>query len=497
MDNKILDSTFISRRPLMPVIEFFENGKKIQKHIVADCMVVGRSQQCDLSVDDDKLSRNHFMLIRVDGKFEVKDLNSSNGLVVNGKKVKKAILTGNDKIVAGTTSFSFVLTRDDLRSSKVSLESISIDKGSFEKKYTPKMSKFTRKNIITAASLSILAFAFTWIVLGGEQEARVITQSKQKQLKELLTVDQEVSIAKLSEKDKVQAMNFFRLAEYHFKARNFSLAKKSMESYFAMVPSSLIAPAFIATCEEVLSNSGLADNKLDELEKEAQKRELITKLLDQGSQALNRGEYDEAINIYSKILEIDEYNNPAYDGILMAQAEVAKQQQKLVESTELAQAPQAEIYAQEMERSFRAQDFAKAYEISNRIIAMGQDQSGREPFIKAFRMKGKVISVTNKMFGPMIKEAGVLAKADAEDEAIKVYQKVLAVFPYQTSAKSGLDSLLKLRHEKAKLLYSTALVEASYPDMTSSNSKLRAVMNLVPASDIYHQKAARMLKKQS
>ena len=185
MDNKTLDSTFISRRPLLPLIEFFENGQKIRKHITSDCVVVGRSQQCDLSVEDDKLSRNHFMLIKVDGKFEVKDLNSANGLVVNGKKVKKAILTGNDKILAGTTSFSFTLTRDDLQNDKVVLESVSVDKQSFEKKYTPRMPKFTRKNIVTAASLSILAFALTWLVMGGEQEARVITQSKQKQLKEM------------------------------------------------------------------------------------------------------------------------------------------------------------------------------------------------------------------------------------------------------------------------------------------------------------------------
>ena len=497
MDNKILDSTFVSRRPLMPVIEFFEDGKKIQKHITNDCMVVGRSQQCDLYIDDDKLSRNHFMIIKVDGRFEVKDLNSSNGLIVNGKKVKKAILTGNDKIVAGTTSIHFTLTREDLKHNKVNLESVSINSQSFEKRYNPKLPKFTRKSIITAASLSILAFALTWLIMGGEQEARVITQSKQKQLKELLTAEQEVSGTKLTEKDRLQAISFFKLAEYHFKAKNFGLAKKSMENYFAMVPNSVIAPAFIGTCEEALDNNTLADNKLDELEKEAEKRELIAKLLDQGSQALNRGEYDEAINIYSKVIEIDQYNNPAYDGMLTAQAEIAKQHQKLVESTELAQVPQAEIYTKEMEKAYKAQDFAKAYEIANRIIAMGQEESGRDSFIKAFRMKNTVVSVTNRMFGHMIKEAGILARSDAEDEAIKVYQRVLAVFPYQTTAKSGLDSILKKRNEKAKLLYSTALVEASYPDVISSNSKLRAVMNLVPASNIYHQKAARLLKKQS
>ena len=248
--------------------------------------------------------------------------------------------------------------------------------------------------------------------------------------------------------------------------------------------------------EETIANSAMADNKLGDLEKEANKRELITKLLDQGSQALNRAEYEDAINIYAKVLEIDEYNNPAYDGILTAQSEIAKQHQKLVESPELVHAPQAEIYAKEMNRAYGAQDFAKAFEIANRIIAMGQEDSGREPFIQALRMKNKVVAITNRILGGMIKEAGLLAKSDAEDEAIKIYQRVLAIFPYQSSAKAGLDTMIKKRHEKARLLYSTALVEASYPDAVASNSKLRAVINLVPSSDIYHQKALRMLKKQ-
>lgn len=497
MDNKILDSTFISRRPLMPVIEFVENGKKVQKNVVTDCVIVGRSKQCDVSVDDDKLSRNHFMLVRTDGKFEIKDLNSANGLIVNGKKVKKAVLTGNDKIVAGTSSFHFILTREDLKNNKVALESVTITPSSFEKKYSPRMPKFTRKNIITAASLSIIAFALTFMIMGGEQEAKVVPSTKKALLKETITAEQELSNTKLSEEDRIRALNMFKLAEYHFKARNFSLAKKSMEAYFAIVPNSVIAPAFIATCEEALSSNTLADSRLEDLEKEAERRELISKLLEQGSQALSRAEYEDAINIYSKVIDIDEYNSPAYDGILTAQSEIAKQHNKLLESVELDVTPEAERYASEMDRAYKAQDYAKAYELANRIIAMGQTKSGRDPFLKAFRTRNKVISVTNNLFGHMIKEAGLLAKSDAEDEAVKIYQRVLSLFPYQKQAKASLDSIIKKRHDQAKLLYAKALVEASYPDIESSNSKLRTILNLVPASDVYHQKAKRLLKKQS
>ncbi len=497
MDNKILDSTFISRRPLVPVIEFMESGQKVQRHLSADCIIVGRSKQCDISVDDDKLSRNHFMLVRTDGRFEVKDLNSANGLIVNGKRTKKAILTGNDKIVAGKSSFHFMLTREDLNNNKVVLESVSIPQNSFEKRYSPRMPKLTRNNIVIAASLSIIAFALTFMIMGGEKEAKVISATKKAQLKEVITAEQELAGTKLSEEDKIKALNMFKLAEYHFKARNFSLAKRSMEAYFAIVPNSVIAPAFIATCEEAMASNTLADSKLEDLEKEADRRALITKLLEQGGQAMGREAYEEAINIYSKVIDIDEYNNPAYDGILTAQNEIAKQHQKLLESSELEVTPEAQRYAVEMNSAFKAQNYTKAYELANRIIAMGQSKAGRESFISAFKTRQRVIAITNGLFGHMIKEAGLLAKADAEDEAVKIYQRVLAIFPYQKAAKASLDGIFKKRHEQAKLLYAKALVEASYPDIETSNSRLRAIVNLVPASDEYHQKARRLLKKQS
>ncbi|MEI6092485.1 MAG: FHA domain-containing protein, partial [bacterium] len=115
MENRIIESTFISRKPLSPILEIVTsgNGNKIQKNILSDCVIVGRSDQADISIEDDKLSRNHFMLVKSGDKYEIKDLNSSNGIIVNGKKVKQSILTGSDTIIAGGTMFNFLLTRRD------------------------------------------------------------------------------------------------------------------------------------------------------------------------------------------------------------------------------------------------------------------------------------------------------------------------------------------------------------------------------------------------
>ena len=82
------------------------------------------------------------MIINKGDKYQVKDLNSTNGIVVNGKKTKKATLTGNDKIVAGNISFTFLLTNDDFQKNPAK-QNIAVCNTplEFDKKYSKSNSK--------------------------------------------------------------------------------------------------------------------------------------------------------------------------------------------------------------------------------------------------------------------------------------------------------------------------------------------------------------------
>ncbi|MCX6112402.1 MAG: FHA domain-containing protein [Proteobacteria bacterium] len=496
MENKVIESTFISRKPLLPVLEIIssEAGHKIQKNILSDCVIVGRSDQADISIDDDKLSRNHFMLVRSGDRFEIKDLNSSNGIVVNGKRVKNITLTGNDTIIAGSTLFNFVLTRSDLE--KQVLSTPSILESSFEKKYTKKSGIFTSKNIITALIVSIVVFAATWAMFGGEQEAKVspIIKRNVAELNQMASVEEEIAKANLSQEDKIKAINYFKLSEYHFKSKNYSLAKNSMLTYFSMVPDSIIAPAFIAACEEALGKATAVDDKIDEIQKDTDKRELVSKLVEDGYRELRDKNYDQAMSIFMKVITLDEYNDSAYEGLITAEKELNAQMVKVPEPT-VKQIPMGDIYAKQMEKAFKKENYSRAYELSQRIVNMGQTKAGRNSFLKAVAMGNKIMEITNRIFVPMNREAGLLRKSDATSEALKVYNRILAIFPYNQSAIDGVVSIKKERHEQAKTLYEKAVVSATYPDINDAKSKLKMIFNIVPMDDVYYNKAKAMLKR--
>ncbi len=72
-----------------------------------DVTVLGRSRRCDIVLTDANVSRQHAEVRREGGEFVVRDLDSTNGLRVNGRVVKQASLRAGDRVELGTTELRF------------------------------------------------------------------------------------------------------------------------------------------------------------------------------------------------------------------------------------------------------------------------------------------------------------------------------------------------------------------------------------------------------
>ena len=70
-------------------------------------MVLGRSKECDLQVDDPNVSRRHAELRREGASFWIVDLGSTNGIDVNGRRTARAKLEDGDTVTLGTTDLVF------------------------------------------------------------------------------------------------------------------------------------------------------------------------------------------------------------------------------------------------------------------------------------------------------------------------------------------------------------------------------------------------------
>ena len=70
-------------------------------------VVIGRSRDCDIQLADANASRRHAELRQEGASYWIVDLGSTNGLEVNGKRVKRAKLQSGDTITIGSTELKF------------------------------------------------------------------------------------------------------------------------------------------------------------------------------------------------------------------------------------------------------------------------------------------------------------------------------------------------------------------------------------------------------
>jgi pSer/pThr/pTyr-binding forkhead associated (FHA) protein len=85
------------------------NGSTVKQWDLRDKpLTVGRGDQADACIDDQEMSRRHFVISAKNDGYVLQDLNSRNGTLVNGRRTSERALIPNDRIQAGQTNFVFV-----------------------------------------------------------------------------------------------------------------------------------------------------------------------------------------------------------------------------------------------------------------------------------------------------------------------------------------------------------------------------------------------------
>src|SRR5919199_4926267 len=72
-------------------------------------VLIGRSRDCDVTLEDPNVSRRHAELRNQDGQWVVADLGSTNGVKVNGRRVEEQVLRPGDEIALGLAKLRFEL----------------------------------------------------------------------------------------------------------------------------------------------------------------------------------------------------------------------------------------------------------------------------------------------------------------------------------------------------------------------------------------------------
>jgi hypothetical protein len=90
------------------VLTWDEQTKRVDKRRI----LLGRSRECDIQVEDPNVSRRHAELRQEGASYWIVDLESTNGIEVNGRRVKRAKLDSGDSFTVGSTEITFTTERE-------------------------------------------------------------------------------------------------------------------------------------------------------------------------------------------------------------------------------------------------------------------------------------------------------------------------------------------------------------------------------------------------
>lgn len=86
--------------------------------ILEEETVIGREEDADITVEDNRLSRKHCKIVLQEGQYVITDLGSSNGTFVNGAKISEKTLENGDQIQAGSNIFKFQFEKSGVPAKK-------------------------------------------------------------------------------------------------------------------------------------------------------------------------------------------------------------------------------------------------------------------------------------------------------------------------------------------------------------------------------------------
>lgn len=100
--------TFVAKRPTKQhaFLEVIGEDEKLIR-LAEEEVLIGRVPECDVQLLVENVSRKHAKIFYINEEYHIEDLNSTNGIFINGIKVEKGILRDQDILEIGGIKIVF------------------------------------------------------------------------------------------------------------------------------------------------------------------------------------------------------------------------------------------------------------------------------------------------------------------------------------------------------------------------------------------------------
>ena len=473
---------------------------------------IGRdTKKCQILLDDPEVSTVHAVIRKNNIEIILEDLNSSNGTILNGDRINKAVLNAGDEFVIGSTSFTLEVRSDllDAESDRLmpvesgqtieteeileeemsdeenmAFEGNAVEEKSALKRFWKKLNP--KQKVIY--SLIVLT-AFLYFIDSGETPQPVKTAEKK-----LAKPDPNAQkVADLSEAQKATRNQAYELGVDYFEQGKYNEALAQFEIV------KRIDPTYKKTLS-YLEQTTASLKKISELEAEKRAEEerlktkkMIEELMVQAREAVKERQVSLAESYFAQITEKDPENIEVQQ--LKLELETWQQEELRKKSEQIAKekarqnmvnalAPGKTFYLKkEWYRAIlKLEEFLRVKNMDEDLVKEGSD------------MLSEAKNMLASDLGPLLGKARSLKEGQDLKAAYEAFLEVLKVEPTNAEALNEVDDIKAQLEGKSKRIYREAIIAESLSLFTDAKEKFQEVQQVSPTDSEYYKKASDKLK---
>jgi tetratricopeptide (TPR) repeat protein len=282
------------------------------------------------------------------------------------------------------------------------------------------------------------------------------------------------------------------LAFDHYRNKDYDKALYEVRKIFNFVPD-------YKDSKEIERYAMEGKRKLEAIEEEARKKEeearmkaQIAQLLEETRAKMEKKQYEQATELFIQLLTLD----PENEQVAKWKKEIEDyEEQKRLDAQ--AVAVQEEINQKAWEIFREAQGLKKngkchsAIELFRKIPDIGS--SDKSVVIKASAGIKSCFAFIRNRREPLLQQAKGAEDAQDYSKAFKLYKQATVVDPPHRAGYAGMSRIRNVLHEKAKLIYTEAILAESYSDFAFAKKKFNEILTFAPEDDIYYERARHKL----
>jgi len=489
-----------------------------------DITVIGRAKKAGIVLLDDMVSREHARLYKQGADYYILDLNSANGVKVNGKKITDPVPLGSGDIVEiGSSTLRFMIINPQVQSVQSGIgvssksEKAPVVEKIFAKKSEREMRKIEesygikdeqrpggKKMLLPVLVLIILGITAVIVISTGKKQPpkeppkAPIVEEKKDETPEV-KCEEQGSFCQQPLAVQNQLKSEYDVAVKLFKNFQFELAEDRAQQILAKVPD-------WAKAKELLDLAGAEKEKLFAQKKEeedAQVRKTLERkiagYLREASELMRKEQYEKVKELISKVFEMDPSNEEAKKLADQIDA-VFEKQKKIVEQRAryLAALSKYQSILKDAKHKYENKEYRKAIEAFQKCLGLTSSDADA---IKQIKDECKTLSAESQRLlqesiTPELTIAMEAYNNEQYRDAIASYNRVLKLDYTNKTAKQGIERAGSALNDMAKERFSRAAIAESVSDFATACSLYYSVIEIaLPGTKYYEASISKVRKR--